>query len=129
MKKIKIAYWIFTSLIALNLIMAGTMYFTNPEVSAGFAHLGFPDYFRIELGIAKLVGAVVLILPFLPRNVKEWVYAGAGITFISAAIAHGNAGDPASGIVTPLVMFALLAASYYFYTKLPARVRTQQVIA
>jgi hypothetical protein len=129
MKKIKIAYWILTILVSLNLLMAGAMYFMNPEVAAGFTHLGFPDYFRLELGAAKMLGAVILIIPGLPRNLKEWVYAGAGITFISAAIAHANVGDPASAVITPLVMFVLLAASYYFYTKLPARVRTQQVIA
>jgi hypothetical protein len=118
MKATKITYWITTSLLTLSLVMAGTMYFTNPEAAAGFAHLGFPDYFRTELGIAKLLGAVALILPMIPRNVKEWAYAGVGIVLISASIAHGASGDPASNVITPIVQLLILATSYVMYARL-----------
>jgi hypothetical protein len=56
-------------------------------------HLGFPDYFRIELGAGKLLGAIALILPFVPRKVKEFAYAGFTIIFVSAFIAHLASGD------------------------------------
>lgn len=125
MKAIKITYWITTSLVTLSLLMAGMMYFTNPEVSAGFAHLGFPDYFRKELGIAKIIGALVLILPMVPRNVKEWAYAGIGITFISASIAHSASGDPSSAVITPVVQLLIVAVSYWSY----ARIQAQRAIA
>ena len=61
--------------------------------------LGFPDYFRIELVIAKVVGAVVLLIPITPARVKEWVYAGFCITMISALIAHICSGDPISRVL------------------------------
>lgn len=118
MKATKITYWITTSLVTFSLLMAGIMYFTNPEVAAGFAHLGFPDYFRKELGIAKIIAAFALILPMVPRNVKEWTYAGIGITFISASISHGAVGDPASNVITPLVQLLIVATSYVMYTRL-----------
>lgn len=125
MKAIKITYWITTSLVTLSLLMAGMMYFTNPEVAAGFAHLGFPDYFRKELGIAKIIGALVLILPMIPRNVKEWAYAGIGITFISASIAHSASGDPLSAVITPIVQLLIVAVSYWSYV----RIQSQRAIA
>jgi len=34
-------------------------------------HLGFPDYFRIELAFAKTIGALVLIIPKIPIRIKE----------------------------------------------------------
>lgn len=123
MKATKITYWVTTSLVTLSLASAGAMYFTNPEVSAGFAHLGFPDYFRKELGFAKLIAALVIILPMLPRNVKEWAYAGTGITFISASIAHAASGDPSGAVIMPVVQLLILATSYVMFARLQ-KVRT-----
>jgi hypothetical protein len=128
MKATKITYWITTSLITLSLAMAGMMYFGNPEVAAGFTHLGFPEYFRKELGIFKIIGALTLILPMIPRNVKEWTYAGIGITFISASIAHAASGDPSSNIITPIVQLLILATSYIMYARLQ-KVRVTELSA
>jgi uncharacterized membrane protein YtjA (UPF0391 family) len=116
MKRTNIIYWVVTALLALQTIAAGIMYFTNPEVATGFAHLGFPDYFRQELGIAKLIGAVVIILPMVPLRVKEWAYAGLGIAFISAFIAHSAVDGPSTGIA-PLIALVLLVVSYVFWHK------------
>jgi hypothetical protein len=46
-----------------------------PQVAAAFAHLGLPDYFRVELAWAKLLGIVVLLAP-VPARLEEWAYAG-----------------------------------------------------
>src|SRR5688572_18616992 len=63
-----------------------------PQVAEAFAHLGFPDYFRIELSLAKLLGVVVLLAP-VPARLKEWAYAGFAFDIISAIIAHVAVGD------------------------------------
>jgi hypothetical protein len=55
MNKNKIIYWTSTGLVSAMMLMSAVMYFTMPEAKEGFAHAGFPDYFRIELGTAKLV--------------------------------------------------------------------------
>jgi uncharacterized membrane protein YphA (DoxX/SURF4 family) len=116
MKAIKITYWITTAIISLMMLFSAYSYFTQPAVAEGFKHLGFPDYFRIELGVAKLAAAIALILPFFPR-VKEWAYAGLTITFISASIAHTASGDSTAMVVSPLVMLAILAGSYFTFHK------------
>ena len=36
--------------------------------------LGFTDYFHVELALAKLLGAVLLLAP-VPARLKEWAYA------------------------------------------------------
>lgn len=118
MKRDKLVYWVATTLVVLSLGMAGFAYFTDPAVKAGFKHLGFPDYFRAELGIAKIIGALVLAIPMAPSQVKEWTYAGVGITFISAAIAHISSGDPVGMVMPPIVLFVVLAVSYRYFHKL-----------
>ena len=121
MKAQKITYWISTLLISAMMLLSSYSYFTNPEVKTGFEHLGYPSYFRIELGIAKFIGAILLALPFVKGRLKEWVYAGFGITLISAFVAHLTVGDPVANWVSPLVILAILAVSNIFYHRLQGK--------
>src|SRR6476661_8884581 len=111
MKTTNILYWTTTGIMAVMMALAAYSYITQPAVQQGFHHLGFPDYFRIELAIAKLIGAVLLLAPVASR-VKEWAYAGFGITFISAFIAHIASGDPVSVLIMPILFLMLLIISY-----------------
>lgn len=111
MKANKIVYWASTSIVSLMMTFSAYMYLSRPEMKEGFHHLGFPDYFRIELGIAKLLGAVLLLAPVAAR-VKEWVYAGFAITFVSAIVSHAASGDPVQAKIMPAVFLALLIVSY-----------------
>ncbi|RYY35651.1 MAG: DoxX family protein [Sphingobacteriaceae bacterium] len=117
MKLLKIFYWITTAIVALIMIWSAYLYVTLPKVAEGFAHLGFPSYFRIELAVAKLLGGLALLIPAVPIRVKEWAYAGLGITFISAFIAHYASGDPGSVISGPVVFFILLTISYLLWQR------------
>lgn len=116
MKRTNIIYWTVTVLLALQTAFAGIMYFADPNMAAGFSHFGFPDYFRYELGIAKLIAAAVIILPMIPLRVKEWAYVGLGITFISALVAH-TAVDGIATAIAPIISLALLVASYIYLHK------------
>lgn len=118
MKTDKIIYWVSTALISLMMLFAAFSYFTSPMAITGFAHLGFPDYFRIELGIAKLLGSIALILPWTPARVKEFSYSGFTITFVSAFIAHISSGDPLKVAINPVVAFVILAVSYIYYSRI-----------
>ncbi|HTI89923.1 MAG TPA: DoxX family protein [Puia sp.] len=84
---------------------------------ADLRKLGFPDYFRIELVIAKILGAITLLLPFSPVRVKEWVYAGFLISMISALIAHICSGDPTSRIIFVSVDLVLVFVSMRYVSK------------
>jgi DoxX-like family len=65
---------------------------------------------RILLGIGKLAGAIVLLLPRLP-TLKEWVYAGFTFMWIAATVAHYLAGDGALSLL-PVALIGSLAVSY-----------------
>ena len=116
MKANKIFYWVLTSIVALMMYFSAYSYITNPQVAQGFHHLGYPDYFRIELAVLKLIGATLLLLPVYTR-VKEWTYAGFSIVFVSAFIAHTASGDPTFNRIMPLIFMAFLIGSYITYHK------------
>jgi hypothetical protein len=110
----KYPYWTSTGILALFVLFSGVMYFVADGPAASFDRLGFPDYFRVQLGIAKIVGGMALLAP-LPRWLKEWTYAGFAIDFVSALIAHLAVGDPLRATGLPLFALTLLLISYVYY--------------
>src|SRR6195256_2581090 len=107
----KIIYWVSTGLVAALSLFAGFAYLSgSPQAVQGFAHVGYPQQLRIILGIAKPLGAIVLLVPGWPR-LKEWAYAGFTFAWISAFIAHYLAKDGPKAFM-PLVMLLLLGISY-----------------
>ena len=71
--------------------------------------MGYPQQLRVLLGIGKLGGAIVLLLPRLPA-LKEWAYAGFTFMWIAATVAHYLAADGKS--LLPVALLGLLAVSY-----------------
>jgi hypothetical protein len=118
--KNKIIYWTTTGIISAMMVFSAYGYFSNPDMKAAFVHLGFPDYFRIELAVLKIIGALALILPQVPSKIKSLAYFGFALTFVSAFIAHTASGDPISVAVVPIVFLVILGVSYTFYGKIEA---------
>ena len=85
-------YWVVTALFCLQIGFTAYAQLGLPQVAEAFTRLGFPDYFRVELAWAKLLGVVLLLAP-VPARLKEWAYAGFAITLGSALIAHVAVGD------------------------------------
>ncbi|MES2616624.1 MAG: DoxX family protein [Bacteroidota bacterium] len=111
MKRDRIIYLVTTWGVALMMLMSSAMYLTkNPELMAGFQTLGLPVYMIGILGVAKLLGAIALLLPKFEK-VKEWAYAGFAFTFIGAVIIHLATNTSFAG---PLVFLIVLGVSYFF---------------
>lgn len=110
-------YWISITLFALMMAASGVMYLFDARFKERFRHLGFHSYFRIELAIFKLAGAVVLVLPF-PDFMKEWAFAGFFIVLVSASIAHHASGDGAKKAITPIFVGTVLMLSYIAFRHL-----------
>lgn len=114
MKTIRIIYWASTGIIAAMMLFSGISYLTNEELKAAISGLGFPDFFRVELAIAKIIGAIVLVIPTLPLVVRQFAYFGFALTFLSAFLAHVSVNDPVSATVAPIVFLGILAVSYVY---------------
>lgn len=107
----KIGYWSTTGLLAAMSLFAAYSYLSGaPQAVEGFARVGYPQQLRVLLGVAKLLGAIALIVPGVPK-IKEWAYAGFTFAWISAFIAHYLAHDGPKAF-TPLVLLVMLAVSY-----------------
>lgn len=117
-KTTKAIYWTTTGILFLfeGVVPALT---SNTQLAVeGIRHLGYPDYFRVMLMVFKVLGAVALILPFVHRRIKEWAYAGFAITIISAFVSHLVVDGVNGQTFFPLLILAILIASYASYHKL-----------
>ena len=107
-----IAYWVTTVLLGLGYLMGGFADLVQPgEFAADVAKLGYPLLFFRILGVWKLLGAVVILLPGLPRA-KEWAYAGFVINLTGAAVTHVSIGDPIGEVMPSVVLLAFAVASW-----------------
>lgn len=113
MKKYKIIYWISTSLIVMVMLFSIYKMFT-PD----YDRLQLPGYLRIELTVFKIAGLIVLLVPQFPQKIKEWAYAGFGITLISAFVAHYYSGDSLARSLDPVVFLIILAISNFCLHKM-----------
>ena len=119
MKKNKIIYWIATTLIFLFEGVMPALTSQTKLAKEGISHLGYPVYFGNALVVFKVLGTLALMIPQVPKRVKEWAYAGFAFDFIFAAISHG-AVDGLGDFQTyfPLIVMAVLAVSYIYYHKI-----------
>lgn len=118
MKRINILYWIFTGLLAF--LMSGSaipdILMSPIAVQGMHVELGYPLYFVPFIGIAKLLGAIAILVPRFPR-LKEWAYAGIAFDLVGATYSIIAIGKPAPDwafMALPLVLFAM---SYIYYHK------------
>src|SRR4051812_44277225 len=92
MKRENLIYWVTTALVSAVMLASACYFGFDPKAKGAFAHLGLPDYFRLELTFAKTVGALALLIPLIPNRLKEFTYAGFAITLISAVMRIPRAG-------------------------------------
>src|SRR6266852_835225 len=121
MTKDKTIYSIATGIVCSVMVFSAINFnLANPigPMKGAFAHLGFPDYFRIELTVAKALGVLALLIPSIPSKAKEFAYAGFAITLISASIAHFSIGDPLLFVIDPLLFLGALVTSYVYFNRL-----------
>lgn len=117
MKKLTIFYWIATGLVLFFFLPGAVMnIMKTPDWVQVFKDLGYPEYLLPFLGVAKLCGCIVIVLPHFNR-LKEWAYAGLVFDLVgaiySALMVAGF--EPAM-----LIMFVALGgvlASYWLWHK------------
>jgi hypothetical protein len=118
MKRTKIIYWVVTALFALFMAMSGiqNVMVTADSVKLISTDLGFPQYFIPFLGIAKILGAIAILVPGFPR-IKEWAYAGLFFDLAGATFAVVSLSGFANGTPFMFVFIAFHLASYFLYHK------------
>lgn len=116
-KTINITYRVLTVLLALAMAGDGLGGVTRQQAGIDVLHhLGYPIYFMVIVGTAKLLG-VIAILQNKYKTVKEWAYAGFSFTLFGAIASRAFAGDAISEFIPPIIMLVFLFAVYYFWKK------------
>ncbi len=118
MKKNRIIFWTTTTIIALFEGVMPALTSQTELAKEGIKHLGYPTYFGNALVIFKVLGVLALIIPKIPKRIKEWAYAGFAFDFLFATISHGAVDGINGETFFPLVVFAILIVSYIYYNKL-----------
>ena len=113
-KRKKIIYWIVTAWLALGMLSTGfvQLFHVKDEVDY-ILQMGYPSYFLTILGLSKILGVVLILVPRIPL-LKEWAYAGFFFTMSGALYSHIAVGNSMNKIFPPLLLLILTVASWYF---------------
>ena len=117
MKTTKILYWIFTGLVFAFESVMPALTFNSEMAKQGISDLGYPDYFRIALTIFKVVGGLILILPFFKGRIKEWAYAGLFFDLFGATYSAIAQFGLKPGMSFMILLMVFLFLSYWLWHK------------
>lgn len=84
----------------------------TPEAITFIKQLGYPEYLIRFLGVMKILGVAVVIIPRYPR-LKEWAYAGLAFDTLGAFYSHISNGDGAENWLAALFALILVMGSYF----------------
>lgn len=113
-KKNKIIYWVATLFLSLGMLAGGTQQMLQiGGYNEIVTRLGYPLYMLSIIGVWKILGVVVLLLPGFPL-VKEWAYAGFFFVMTGAAISHIVMKEPFVEVVPSLTLLTAIIVSWYF---------------
>jgi hypothetical protein len=118
MKKDKIIFWTTTIVIFLFEGVMPALTSQTELAKEGIRHLGYPAYFGNTLVVFKVLGTLTLIIPQIPRRLKEWAYAGFAFDFLFASISYFAIEGVVFLSFFPLIFLGILTVSYIYFYKI-----------
>jgi hypothetical protein len=118
-KRINIAYWIVTALFCAFMVFSsfGGLKLQKQAVDLMNVHLGYPLYFIQWISVAKIIGAVAILLPFVPARLKDLAYFGFFIDLATAVFSFIAVGDRMADWWPMLLFIAFLLLAYWLHRK------------
>jgi len=108
-------YKILATLISFFFFLSGYWEVTkNVATYPKTIQMGYPPYFITALGIAKMCGAITLILPNL-RKLKEWVFIGFLYDIVFAFISGASCNLPLD-CIKAAVAFLFVGLTYFLFS-------------
>lgn len=119
MKRTKTLYWVFTALFSVAMIFTAVpdVLLSADAVTFMKDHLGFPNYFTFFIGVAKILGSIVILIPGL-KTLKEWAYAGLVFDLAGAIYSVISVDGFQPQMLIMLIWVVLFVLSYVFYRKI-----------
>ena len=106
-------YWIITAILSFCIFSGGLAQAVLVKgVVQGFKPLGYPTYFISFIGVLKVLGVIVILIPKF-KLLKEWAYAGIFFAMSGAVISHIASGDVHVQIIAPFLLAVFTVLSWY----------------
>jgi uncharacterized membrane protein YphA (DoxX/SURF4 family) len=106
------AYWVVTAIVVGECVAGGTMDLLRmAPFYPLMIDLGYPSYLATILGTAKILAALALLAPRLPR-LKEWAYAGITVNMTGAAASLIATHQAISNLIPPAAFAGLAIVSW-----------------
>ncbi len=114
-KRNKIIYWVSTGLLTFGMLSSGLSQITHAKYMVDIiVPLGYPLYFMYIIGIWKILGVIVILIPRFTLF-KEWAYAGFFFLMTGAFISHLASGDDSvKGLIGPFMQTVFIILSWHF---------------
>ena len=104
-------FWAVTVLFAAFMLFSAYGGVYSADGAKAFADLGYPAYFAVIISVAKVLGAIALLVRRYP-TLTEWAYAGFTFDLIGAAWSMVAAGGGWGSALVVLPFALVLLASY-----------------
>lgn len=128
-KTTKIIYW--TGIVLTSLWFGASGFFELakiPIVLEITQQLGYPSHFIYLLGVFKVAGVIVLLIPNKLLRLKEWVFAGVFFDITFAFISKICVlGFPAT--IDAIVAFVMVSVTYLMFRKIYTATYTNTIQA
>ena len=114
-KRNKIIYWVATALLAIGMFQSGVFAVLRTKQWIDLVtSLGYPVYFLTILGVWKILGVIVILIPRF-KLLKEWAYAGFFFAMTGALASHlANADYNIKGLMGPFFQIVFILLSWYY---------------
>ena len=109
-----IIYWIATALLCFGMFGSGLAQIFHAEAMVDLVSpLGYPLYFLTIIGIWKIAGVIIILMPGL-KLLKEWAYAGFFFLMTGALISHLASGHyDVKELIGPFMQTVFIILSWY----------------
>ena len=114
-KRKLIIYWIATALLCFGMLGSGLGQLFHAKAMIDIiTPLGFPLYFLNIIGVWKILGVIVILIPGF-KLVKEWAYAGFFFVMTGALFSHlASEHYDVKEIIGPFMQTLFIILSWYF---------------
>lgn len=111
---IRSTYWVTTIFVAAVFFATGIGNLVPiAHIARDMSHLGYPRYFLHILGVWKILAAITIVFPGVPR-LKEWAYAGMMFDLTGAAFSRSASGDGVTMVIVPIAIAGFVMVSWGF---------------
>ena len=108
----KITYYVSTTILVLSMLWGGYLDASQNELAvAGITSLGYPAYFAVIIGVAKILG-VMGILQNKVRFLRSFAYAGFTFDTLGAVVSTLLAGMAFMYAVPALISLVIVIVSF-----------------